>query len=176
MGVPTQKYKKDHYLVGYSGIDKCPICLHFKEDRLKKEKILHLIDESIEKWRGVVFHNKIDHGIDDCPLCKKYHPINTHGLYIAEVYDRAPCLDCPIELYTGKSGCENTPYGFLCSSEMLSSSDGTYVIDSVPSESGFKKYSDYDQYQNYKKYIAAANHMLSFLYELRYWYITKQLN
>lgn len=136
--------------------------------------LLELIDKSIEKWKGIVFHDQEDHGTDDCPLCKLFHPNNIYGLDTSEM-GKWSCKGCPIEQYTGKSGCDRTPYHYFYTRGSILTIKGNYICDSHAEGSILRQLSTYDRYQNYRKYIAAANHMLSFLYELRLWYINTHL-
>jgi hypothetical protein len=130
----------------------------------KDDYILDLIDSSIEKWRGVVFDGKDENGIDDCPLCKIFHPINTRGLYIVEMtkINRQPCENCPVEIYTGAAGCDNTPYGEFC-------------VKTDVYENGIEYMVQGEIKSIRQEYITAANHMLSFLYELRFWWLTTRI-
>lgn len=55
---------------------------------------LRALEQSIEKWKKVVFEGKEEKGRYDCECCM--------------VFD--DCFNCPIHEYTGRPGCYNTPY------------------------------------------------------------------
>lgn len=53
---------------------------------------------SIRKWQRIVNGTGIDDGTENCACCKKW---NHHG---------NRCVGCPIFQFTGRRGCEGTPY------------------------------------------------------------------
>ena len=56
--------------------------------------------DSISHWERLAAGEKNPDegtGSDDCPLCQKY-------------LDYRGCLKCPVQLYTGKSMCDDTPW------------------------------------------------------------------
>jgi len=61
-----------------------------------------LIDESIDKWKDIVYHGGHDYGATDCALCNEY---NTDG---------NDCVGCPIYKQTGKLHCGKAPYIDWC--------------------------------------------------------------
>lgn len=64
------------------------------------------IDQSIEKWKNIVFHGAYDRGAIDCKCCMEFE-----------------CPDCPIFEFN-KTFCDNTEYG-----EWTESTDSHRVED-----------------------------------------------
>jgi hypothetical protein len=70
----------------------------------KQIKILNAIDESIEKWKRIVYDK--DYCNNDslnCPLCSFYQNCVNQNYYNL-------LIRCPIYLYTGHYYCKNTPF------------------------------------------------------------------
>ena len=64
------------------------------------EETLKGIDESIGKWKRIVYHDAHSHGAKDCKLCQMFNPI----------YCTIDCYGCPIRLFSGIDSCNHTPY------------------------------------------------------------------
>lgn len=86
------------------------ICTPF----LRKEEIDDPLSLSIEKWRTIADYLEEhpgvqvrDGGIFTCAMCVVY---NTNH----------DCIECPIRKFTGKSGCEGTPYKMFVKSNFQS--------------------------------------------------------
>jgi hypothetical protein len=60
-------------------------------------KTLKALEGSIIKWEKIVDGKGIDNGIDNCPLCKRFHL-------------GKDCVGCPVFAKTGIYGCDRTPY------------------------------------------------------------------
>jgi hypothetical protein len=66
-------------------------------------KILNAIDESIEKWKKIVYDKDYYNETINCPLCRLYENCVNQNYYDL-------LIRCPIYLYTGYSNCKNTPF------------------------------------------------------------------
>ena len=70
------------------------------------KRTLAALKGSICKWKDIVAGSAMDHGVDNCSLCKVYHPEFrkiTGGDY--------ECSDkCPVKAKTGESFCLGSPY------------------------------------------------------------------
>lgn len=60
-------------------------------------KTLKALEGSIKKWEKIVAGKGCDRGSNNCPLCK---------MFIRNQF----CDGCPVANYTGKDGCQGTPY------------------------------------------------------------------
>jgi len=59
------------------------------------------LQESIEKWRRIIYHGKLDMGSSDCALCREfrnYKPLDVQ------------CVGCPVMKITGSPHCAGSPY------------------------------------------------------------------
>ena len=63
------------------------------------EEVKEAISKSILKWHRIAYENGEDNGSVDCVLCVKFRETN-----------RGFCARCPVNHYTGKQFCGNTPY------------------------------------------------------------------
>ena len=55
---------------------------------------LRALRGSIQKWHNIVYHNGLNKGTMNCPLCQKF----------------SFCGGCPVFEHSGLSGCNGTPY------------------------------------------------------------------
>lgn len=119
-------------------------------DEETARKVLHLIDESIEKWKDTVYQKP--NRIITCPLCLFFEPeLDISDIPECSVLTDKGLILCPIFKYTGYPQCEETSF--------------YDTSDCFPKSS----------YKFSPEAKIANNLMLSFLYELRLWYIN-QLN
>jgi hypothetical protein len=58
------------------------------------------LEASIGKWKRILKGTGVDHGTDNCALCKKY----LHRIPLFH------CRGCPVYLKTGSTLCRNSPY------------------------------------------------------------------
>jgi hypothetical protein len=110
---------------------------------------LELIDQSILKWKAIVFHGGADKGSGNCPLCQKYNQYRPLSIR------RGNCMDCPIK-YWGASGCANDEYDAW-----------REYIEDQEWEEGKPTDIVMDAYS-----LKLANRELSFLHEVRLWWLT----
>jgi hypothetical protein len=64
---------------------------------------LEALKGSIAKWEGIVAGTLKDEGVDNCPLCQKFHAC----------FRKIPgecCQGCPVNDASDNRGCINTPY------------------------------------------------------------------
>lgn len=103
-------------------------------------------DKSIDKWKGIIKGTNGDKGTGNCPLCDQF-------------FMRSLCRDCPVHAVTGKGGCIGSPYE-------------NWMKTVTPT--GFADLEcDFPFFANTKEKIKAANHELSFLYEVRLFWINR---
>ena len=61
---------------------------------------LEALRGSIKKWERIVAGTGVCRGVDNCPLCRRFHA----------AYGNSPCCSgCPVFEATGKRGCTGTP-------------------------------------------------------------------
>lgn len=65
------------------------------------EKTCEALEGAIKKWKDII-NGGIDHGTKNCPLCQVFNN--------DDFGEDLECEGCPVEQYTGQSGCAGTPY------------------------------------------------------------------
>lgn len=59
------------------------------------------LQESIEKWRRIVYHDKLDMGSSDCALCREFRNYKPPDVQ---------CVGCPVMKTTERPYCAGSPY------------------------------------------------------------------
>ena len=106
------------------------------------EKNVNLLEECISHWlsnRDIVlktkpgesiFKNGFSFTTSSCPLCSEYNNDNEH--------QSDDCFGCPIQLYTKKQYCNNTPY--VCITVFIKRNSGE-----SPNSGKFRNQNDLDR-------------------------------
>ena len=69
------------------------------------KKTLRALRGSIRKWHKIAYHEKINRGVRDCPLCRQFH-----SAFAKDVDYDDSCSNCPVQIRTGEPYCYETPY------------------------------------------------------------------
>lgn len=118
---------------------------------MEKDETLVIIDGTIDKWKDIIFRKGKDDGTDNCPLCDKFF-FNDSGDVEKDI-----CEYCPIHIFNHIiGGCGDTPW-----INWYNSHRDVRRVDRYPMSAR-------NQYE-----INFANLELSFLYELRLWWINR---
>ena len=88
-------------IIGAVGILASYIREKTGDDMLYTKEQTDALEGAIAKWRGICEEGKADHGTIDCPCCKIWETKEDFSLI---------CKGCPIEQYTGVTGCDLKPY------------------------------------------------------------------
>ena len=118
------------------------------------QKQIELLDKSIEHWEDIAQGGGISTGTSSCPLCQQYY----------DHLDKPLCTGCPIQEYTGISGCAQTPYADyfdVCKSCYRDEKENNHKLQ--PSH----RIEDLVSITNQEKERQAAQEELDFLQSLR---------
>ena len=63
---------------------------------------LEALKGSIAKWEAIVAGTMEDEGVDNCPLCQRFHAC-------FRTLPGECCQGCPVDAFSGR-GCAKTPY------------------------------------------------------------------
>lgn len=64
---------------------------------------LEALKGSIAKWEGIVAGTMADEGVDNCPLCQRFH------ICFRNIPGEC-CQGCPVNVASNNKGCMTTPY------------------------------------------------------------------
>lgn len=73
-------------------------------DKQLAVKIVHGLEESIQKWEGIVAGTGRDQAAGNCSLCQKFNWTPSKPMNFK------PCKQCPVYVVTRVIACQKTPY------------------------------------------------------------------